>query len=88
METMRAGGKVLRAPAPNEQSPHSAFVIYLILNCFNCKDGMQGVNKEPRARWERAGAATLALLPKETSLKTWLCIDALEDPTESLLVLH
>lgn len=52
--------KALRAPAQNEQSPHSAFVIYLILNCFNCKDGMQGVNKEPMARWERAGAATAA----------------------------
>lgn len=30
----------------------------------------------------------LAMLPKETSLKTWLCLDAFEDPTESLLVLH
>lgn len=49
--------KVLRAPAQNQQCLHYGFVIYLILNCFNCKDGMQGVNNEPWARWERARAA-------------------------------
>lgn len=49
--------KVLKAPAQNQWSPHSGFVIYLILHCFNCKDGMQGVNTEAWARWERAEAA-------------------------------
>lgn len=79
--------KVLRAPAQNEQSPHSAFVIYLILNCFNCKDGMQGVNREPRARWERAGAAYAGTAAKR-NIPQRLCLDAFEDPTESSLVLH
>lgn len=49
---------------------------------------MWGVNKEPRARWERAGAAYAGTAAKRNVPQIMALLRYFESPTECLLILH